>query len=211
MMLQKNPLIRFAGIPVTGTEIRGCFSDLSAPEKKIRALEKTGELIRLKRNLYIVNKELTGKETDVRLCANHLYGPSYVSLQWALRYYGMIPEQVFVLTSATIRRSRSFQTPMGRFSFMQVSPAYFPIGVESRTEGGVGFLMASREKALCDTILHEHFVPHQSMKALAAYLEEDLRLDMDILSELDAEIIRLCSRDGRKSQIFNNLIKLIKR
>lgn len=128
-MLQKNPLAQFAGVPVTGTEIRGCFAELAAPQKKVQALEKASELVRLKRNLYIVNKELTGKETDVRLCANHLYGPSYVSLQWALRYYGMIPEQVFLMILATTRRSRTFQTPVGRFGYMQVPPAYFPISM----------------------------------------------------------------------------------
>lgn len=210
-MLKKNPLIQFAGVPVTGAEIKTCFPNLASPEKKIQALERSGELIRLKRNLFIVSKHLTGKETDARLCANHLYGPSYVSLQWALRQYGMIPEQVFLMTSVTTKRSRSFKTPIGNFSYMQVPPAYFPIGVESKEEGGLRFLMASREKALCDTILQDNFVPRQSMKALAVYLEEDMRLDMDVLSELDTGIIEQCSRAGRKSQIFTNLIKLIRR
>ena len=209
-MFRKNPLIQFAGIPVSGAVIKTCFSDFASPEKKIQALEKSGELIRLKRNLFIINKELTGKETDVRLCANHLYGPSYVSLQWALCYYGMIPERVFEITSVTTKRSRTFETPLGIFSYMQVAPSYFPIGVESRENGGVGFLMATREKALCDTILQDNFVPHQSIKALNSYLEEDLRLDMDQLSQLDISIIELCSQNGRKSQIFNNLIKIIK-
>lgn len=72
-------------------------------------------------------------------------------------------------------------------------------------------MMASREKALCDTILQDNFVPRQSIKALAIYLEEDMRLDMDVLSELDTGIIEQCSRAGRKSQIFTNLIKLIRR
>lgn len=209
-MFKKNPLIQFAGIPVSGASIRSCFSDLAAPEKKVQALEKSGELIRLKRNLFIVNQELSGKETDVRLCANHIYGPSYVSFQWALRYYGMIPEQVFIMTSATTKRSRSFETPVGNFSYVQVPAAYFPIGVESREENGVGFLMATREKALCDTILLDNFVPHQSARSLKVYLEEDMRLDMDILSLLDVTIIEQCSCVGRKSQIFKNLIKLIK-
>ena len=171
---------------------------------------KSGELIRLKRNLFIINKELTGKETDARLCANHIYGPSYVSFQWALRHYGMIPEQVFLMTSATTKRTRSFETPLGNFSYVQVPASYFPIGVECREEQGVSFLMATREKALCDTILLDNFVPRQSIKSLATYLEEDLRLDMDILTELDTDIIEQCSRIGRKEQTFKNLIKIIK-
>lgn len=202
--------MQFAGIPVSGATIRSCFPDLASPEKKVQALEKSGELIRLKRNLFVVNQELTGKETDVRLCANHIYGPSYVSFQWALRYYSMIPEQVFLMTSATTKRSRSFETPIGNFSYVQVPASYFPIGVECRKEQGVSFLMATREKALCDTILLDNFVPRQSIKSLATYLEEDIRVDMDILTELDTDIIEQCSHIGRKAQIIKNLIKIIK-
>lgn len=94
---------------------------------------------------------------------------------------------------------------------MHVPASYFPIGVNSIEEDGVGFLIASREKALCDTILYDSFVPHKSVKALGIYLEEDMRLDMDTLYELDTNIIRKCAETGRKSQIFYNLIKLIKR
>lgn len=208
-MFKKNPLIQFAGVPVSGAEIKTCFPDLSSPEKKVQALEKSGELIRLKRNLFIVNPELAGKDTDARLCANHLYGPSYVSLQWALRYYGLIPEQVFMMTSVTTKRSRSFRTPLGTFSYMQVPSGYFPIGIDGVEENGVQFLMASPEKALCDTILQDNFVPHQSVKALTAYLEEDLRLDMEMLQKFDARIIRECMDTGRKAQIFSNLIKIV--
>ncbi|MBR3745013.1 MAG: hypothetical protein IKN31_07950 [Bacteroidales bacterium] len=209
-MYKKNPLLQFAGIPVTGADIKSCFLHLASPEKKIQSLEKSGELIRLKRNLFIVNHELTGKWTDERLCANHIYGPSYVSFQWALRYYGMIPERVYLVTSATTKRTRFFETPIGNFSYVQVPVSYFPIGVESHEEQGVSFLMASREKALCDTILLDNFVPGQSMKSLGIYLEEDMRLDMDVLPELDTEIIEQCVQAGRKTQIFKNLIKLIK-
>ncbi len=209
-MLKRDPLMQFAGIPVSGAAVRSCFPDLASPEKKVQALEKSGELIRLKRNLFIVNQELTGKKTDVRLCANHIYGPSYVSFQWALRYYGMIPEQVFMMTSATTKRTRSFETPIGIFNYVQVPASYLSIGVECKEEQGISFLMATREKALCDTILLDNFVPRQSIKSLAAYLEEDIRLDMDILTELDFKIIEQCSRIGRKSLIFQNLIKIIK-
>lgn len=207
----RNPLIQFAGVPVSTSDVKTCFPGIAFPDKKIQALEKQGELIRLKRNLYIVNKELSGKETDVRLCANHIYGPSYVSVQWAMRYYGMIPEQVFQMTSVTTKRSRSFRTPIGEFSYMQVPDKYFPIGIELVEESGVSFLMASREKALCDTILYDSYVPPQSLTALATYLEEDMRLDMDILKELDKEIILECAKAGCKSQILTNLVKLIER
>ena len=208
--MTKNPLLQFAGVPVTGVDLKSCYPQLSSPEKKILAMEQRGELIRLKRNLYIVSDELCGRVTLPALCANHLYGPSYVSLQWALRYYGMIPERVYLMTSVTVKRSRCFDTPIGSFSYMQVPFNYFPIGVETVQEDGVCFLMASREKALCDTILHDRFVPSQSVKSLLVYLEEDMRLDMDILTELNVEIINTLADAGRKTQVLHNLIKIIR-
>lgn len=209
-MLSQNRLIQFAGVPISGNAVSSCYTSLKSPTKKIQALEQGGELVRLKRNLFIVNPELSGKETDVRLCANHLYGPSYVSLQWALRYYGLIPERVYLVTSTTIKRSRQFETPIGNFCYYHVPISYFPIGVESIEDGGVCFLMASREKALCDTILHDSFVPNQSVRALSIYLEEDLRFDMDELVKFDTDIIEQCSKIGRKTQALQNLIKIIK-
>lgn len=207
----KNPLQQFGQVPIqTGTLI-SCFLDLSAPEKKIHALEKSGELIRLKRGLYVVHELVSGKPIDSRLCANHLYGPSYVSLQWALRFYGLIPERVFLMTSVTTKRTRGFDTPIGSFSYMQVPKAYFPVGVRMEESNGCCSLIATPEKALCDTILSDNYVPEQSITRLEEYLEEDIRFDTDALKEFNTSIIEECAKTGRKTTILNNLIKIIKR
>lgn len=209
--MRRHPLLQFAGIPITAADIRLAYPELASPEKKILSLEKNGELIRLKRDLYIVSEELTGQEVDARLCANHLYGPSYISMQWALRYYGMIPEQVYGISSITTKRSHNFSTPIGYFCYKQVPQNYFPIGIESTTENNISFLIARPEKALCDTILFEQYVPSKSQKALYTYLEEDLRLDMDTFAEMDTEIFLQCANAGKKTQIFNNLIKILQK
>ncbi len=209
-MYTRNPLLQFAGVPVPGMDICTCFPANAAPEKKLQLLERKGEVIRLRRDCYIVNQDLSGKETNVGLCANHIYGPSYVSLQWALREYGLIPERVHLITSAALKRTRLFKTPIGNFMYLHVPYAYFPIGVNSIEASGVFYLMASPEKALCDTILYDKFVPRQSVKSLRTYLEEDMRFDMDMLPELNPEIIDECAKTGPKSQIFSNLLKLIK-
>lgn len=209
--MSRHPLLQFAGIPINAADIRLAYPKLKSPEKKILALEKSGELIRLKRDLYIVSSDLCGKATDARLCANHIYGPSYISMQWALRYYGLIPEQVFGITSITTKRSQAFATPIGGFYYKQVAPQYFPVGTMSTIENGIGFLIASPEKALCDTILFDQYVPNQSLKALYTYLEEDLRLDMDEFAQMDAAIFAQCAATGRKAQIFSNLAKLLKK
>ena len=114
------------------------------------------------------------------------------------------------MTSMTTKRTRIFENSLGRFTYQQVKPDYFSIGINSVTEDGVTFLIASREKALCDMIIHDSYIPQQSVKGLWQYLEEDLRFDIDELSTFDVSIIEACTKMGRKESILNNLIKIIK-
>ena len=209
--MKKNPLLQYGNVPVPGKMIESCYHQLGAPSKKIQSLEKEGDLIRLKRGLYVVNPEISGKPISAPLCANHIYGPSYVSLRWALRWYGLIPEQVHRMTSTTIKRSRSFETPIGFFDYYQVKPSYFSIGLRIVQEEGVSFIMATPEKALCDFILFDSYLPNRSVKRLMQYLEEDLRFDMDELADFDVKIIESCAVQGGKKSILNNLIKIIQR
>ena len=209
--MKQNPLQKFGNVPVQTGTIATCFDNLSSPIEKIRTLEKDGQLIRLKRGLYVVNSEISGKPINACLCANHIYGPSYVSQQWALRWYGLIPEQVYMMTSVTTKHTRMFENSLGRFTYEQVKPAYFAIGINRAEEDGISFLMASREKALCDMILHNSYVPQQSIKGLWQYLEEDIRFDVDELASFDVSIIEACAKLGRKENILNNLIKILKR
>ena len=208
--MTRNPLIELGKIPVQSSTLAAVFEQWASPCEKILRLERDGQLIRLKRGLYVVSPKINGLEVDMRLCANHIYGPSYVSLQWALSWYGMIPERVMVLTSVTTKHTRTFKNSLGTFSYRQVSKAYFPIGVHEVEQDGIVCLMATPEKALCDTILDNGYIPSQSVTALRVYLEEDLRLDMDVLQSLDTNLIEQCAGMGKKEQILNNLIKLIK-
>ena len=209
--MKVNVLAKLGNVPVQTGTIASCFDNLSSPSEKIRALERDGRLIRLKRGLYVVSEEVSGKPVSACLCANHIYGPSYVSQQWALRWYGLIPERVYTMTSVTTKRSKMFENSLGRFTYEQVKPEYFAIGINNIKEDGVSFLMASREKALCDMILHDSYLPPQSMKGLWQYLEEDIRFDVDELATLDISIIEDCAQFGRKENILNNLIKILKR
>ena len=209
--MKPNPLVKMGNVPVQAGTIAACFDYLASPSEKIRALEKDGQLIRLKRGLYVVSSEVSGKPINACLCANHIYGPSYVSQQWALRWYGLIPERVYTMTSVTTKRTRVFENTLGRFTYEQVKPEYFAIGINNIDEDGVTFLIASREKALCDMILHNSYLPSQSVKGLWQYLEEDIRFDMDELAAFDVDIIEACAKLGRKENILNNLIKILKR
>lgn len=174
-------------------------------------MERSGEIIRLKRGLYVVDGSDFGFPPSMPICSNHIYGPSYVSLQWALSYYGLIPERVYSMTAVTVKRSRDFSNKLGRFTYMQVPEKYFHIGISTAMNDGANFLIATREKALCDMILADPYVPNLSIIALKRYLEEDLRLDTDELEHFDTEIIRQCAECGRKKSTLTNLIKIIER
>ena len=180
-----------------------------SPAAKLSALEKNGDIIRLKRGLYVLNGGALGYPISAPICAQHIYGPSYLSMQWALSYYGLIPEQTYVYTSMTTKRTRLFDTPLGRYSYHQVASDYYPIGITMQTIDNWTCLVASPEKALADTILMDMYVPYNSRKALATYLEEDLRMDMGAVMRMDTSILQSCAQSGRKQQTLNNLIHII--
>jgi len=207
--MKQNPLLQFGNIPILSGTIANSFGHLTAPAKKIEALEHDGQLIRLKRGLYVVSEEVSGKPVVAGLCANHIYGPSYVSKHWALRWYGLIPERVYTMTSMTTKHTRTFENALGLFTYDHVRPDYFAIGIRSIEDNEVNFLMASKEKALCDFILWDKQVPPKSLKALWQYLEEDIRFDVDELASFDTTIIEACATLGQKSNILSNLIKII--
>ena len=178
--------------------------------EKARRLESSGVIIRLKQGLYVASPQETGKALNRNLIANHLYGPSYVSLRTALRHYGLIPEHVYLTESLTTKHSRNFATPVGNFDFNNCSSAYFPFGVRTEAEDGVNYLIASPEKALCDLINYSKKVNLRFMKDVAAYLEEDIRFDMEALASFDISILERCAPYSRKTQSINILIKYIK-
>ena len=85
-------LKEIGAIPITTSIIESLYPELKSTDKKVIWLEKNGYIIRLKRGLYVVNPEHSGKTLSNELIANHLYAPSYISMSTALRYYGLIPE-----------------------------------------------------------------------------------------------------------------------
>ena len=127
-----------------------------------RAL-KSGEVMRVHRGLYCLAAKYLRRKPDPLALAQRIYGPSYISLETALSYHEWIPEAVYAITSASIDRSREFDTPIGHFSFTRVPQKVFYTEV-TRVEKGSGsknepdfyasetFLMASPLKALADYV-----------------------------------------------------------
>ena len=80
-------LKQFGIVPIGVGILETLFTPYKHPQKKITKLEQKGSLIRLKKGLYVVSPTVSERLLSVELIANHLYGPSYVSMQTALRHY----------------------------------------------------------------------------------------------------------------------------
>ena len=207
----KIELSEIGTIPVTTSIIESLYPELKSANKKVTWLEKQGFIIRLKRGLYVANPKHSGKTLSSELIANHLYTPSYISMSTALRYYGLIPEAVYVHQSMTVKHPRSFQTPVGNYDYKYISRKSFPIGVRSMNKGDYAFLIASPEKALCDLIANSSKVILRYMKDVEAYLEQDIRMDMDEFYNMDANIFEEYINVGKKADSISTLLKFLRR
>ncbi len=204
-------LKQLGNIPVNYALLGSLFSGYKSPRNKIANLENEGLLIRLKRGLYVVSPDVSGKLLSTELMANHIYGPSYISMESALRYYGLIPESVHVVRSMMTKRSRVFENSISRFDYIACSEEYYPIGINQKIGDEYSFLIASPEKALCDLIAFTPEVRPRFMNALLVYLKENIRLDMEAFYKMDATIFRECAEVGKKKNELKNMIKLLQR
>ena len=205
-----NKLEQIGIIPVDYAVLRSLYSDYSFPRNKIANLEQEGKLIRLKRGMYVVSPDISKHLLSTEIIANHIYGPSYISMESALRYYGLIPEQVYTVRSMTTNRSKKFENSIGIFEYITVDAKYYSIGITQQViEDRYTFLIALPEKALCDMIITTPRLRIQSEKALKAYLEVDLRFDMSALKNLSADIVEECIKKGKKKEILRLLLKIL--
>jgi hypothetical protein len=165
------------------------FAHYANPRAKITHLVRQGELLRLKRGLYVRAQCADDPVTRCR-AANRMYGPSYVSFAWALRWYGLIPEHAAHITSATLGKGRKkrYDTPTGSFFYQDVPAAAYPHGITLMGETPGRFLIACPEKALCDELYRIAGI--RSIQGVEALLFEDLRLDLDEFRQLDLKVLR---------------------
>lgn len=206
-----NVLETLGVIPVSNSVLSSLFPETKNRNKKISRLEQSGDIIRLKRGLYVVSPRITGKPLSVELMANHIYPVSYVSCYSALRYYGLIPDQVFVTQSMTTKHSRTFINEFGRFEYIHISQAAFPIGVTQESNEEYSFLIATPEKALCDLITTQSMLNLRYLDEAYKYLSEDLRLNMEAFFEMRVEIFKQFAAAGKKSSSIKTIIKLIEK
>ena len=207
--MMEDSLSQAGNIPFTTSVLASFYPKTRQINDKARRLEQEGRIIRLKRGLFVRSAD-DGAVIIPFLIANHLYGPSYVSMHTALRHYGLIPERVYLTQSMTIKHSRSFDTPIGRFSYYSCPTNYFPIGIQQESQEGVTYLVATPEKALCDLIIKSPGMNATTVNSLRSWLADDLRFDMEAFNQFNINIIERCALQApAKNNVLSILIKLI--
>ena len=196
--------------PISRHLILELLSDYQSPNDKISELLKSKELISIRRGLYITGTKMDLPTPEPFLIANHLRGPSYVSLESALSYWNMIPERAYEISSVTIKTSKLYKTPVGRFSYQQLKTPYYSYGIKNiEYSPKQTMLVASPEKALCDKVVLTPKIYLRSIKQTREFLMEDLRMDSEILKTLDTKIIELWVKNAPKKSSLKMLIKTL--
>jgi hypothetical protein len=204
-------LKRFGNLPVPFGALREQYRDYSAPAKKIAQLCSQGLLVRVKRGLYVVSEQIIEAKPSGYLLANHIYGPSYVSLETAMEFYEMIPEAVYSFESMTTGHLKEYLTPYGRFHYHRLPKDYFFLGVRmENTADKHRFLIASPEKALCDHFVNTKGLQVRSRSSMLSYLLDFMRIDDDVLVKLDVALIHECSLVGPKKETLRILEEAIR-
>jgi len=160
------------------------------PLIKINTMVKKGDLLQLKRGVYAFNSDYRDYPLNLIAVANLLHKPSYVSFEYALSYYGLIPERVYVITSATSYKSWDYSTEIGTFSYIKVASKVYSLGLEwkyDKRDGGC--LIATPEKALCDTMYKDKRAKNLEKNEIFDYLENDLRIEWSELKKLDTALM----------------------
>lgn len=177
---------------------------------KIENLKQKGIIKSVKKGLYIhtstINKNIISKE----LVSNNLLdSPSYISLDYALYFHGLIPETVHEITAVTTKRSKNFRTDFGTFSYKHIKKDLFAVGINIESSKNGNFLIASKEKALCDKVYFTKDVKLTSKHSIVEFIENDLRIDIDELVNFNTEIIIKYYEisKSKKIKILLNLIK----
>lgn len=173
------------------------YENLVNKNTKLSRDSKNGKLIKIKNGLYETNPNV-----PPYYLANAIYGPSYISFDYALSYYGLIPEKVQVVTSATFNKKKTkyYKTPLGNFTYRDVPSNVYPFEINLIEENGYTFQIATKEKALCDKLYT--LSPINNLKELEILLFKDLRIDRDEFNKLDKEMIEKLSKMYHSTNVY---------
>ena len=185
-MNDRMDLSKYSDQPISSQVLLGLIRGYRRPYDKIMEMVNQGILVQLRRGLYMMSPLVSSITPEPFLIANHLYGPSYISLESALFHWGLIPERVYEISSVTPKISKRFMAQNTVYSYTHLPIAYYPMGIQSLslTETQT-VLIAGPEKALCDKVITTAGINLRSKQQTMAFLVEDLRIEEYQLRELN--------------------------
>jgi len=193
---------------ITDQEISVILGPESTPEAKANLtmrLVKKGELIRLRRGLFILAKEYQRYPINTFEIADLLYHPSYIGLHSALRFHNAIPEAVYSTTCITTNRGKEIATPLGHFSYKYVNKKIFRAGLLRENSRNGSFLISSLEKTILDFL----YIYERDWVGLDSLLK-DIRLDEEVAEILNTQDLKTLAPIYNSKRISNFASQLIK-
>ena len=190
---------------LTTAMLKNKYKDYANPLDKIKRDTDKGFLIRLNRGIY---------ETDANvnpyMLASVILSPSYISFDYALRYYGLIPEKVISITCASLgqRKNKVFINKLGRYEYSDIPVSAFSEGTTYIEEKNYAVRIASKEKAICDSLCKWRVV--HNISELKELLFIDKRIDSDEFENCDFKLMLRLAKLYNKTNL-ELLIRLIRK
>ena len=190
---------------LTIQQLKENYKNFVDAKGKIKRDVRDGKLFPLVRGLYETNSNVEGFKL-----AQFIYGPSYLSFDYALYRYGLIPEAVYnTFTCASFNKNKikTYTNYFGTFIYRDVPKTVFRLGIIVKQEDNYVYQIATPEKALCDKLYITS--PIKNLKSLKELLFADLRIDEDSFKKLNKQDI-LSLAPLYHSANLNLLVKYLK-
>jgi len=201
----KSNIIVFEGanMIISTSILKNKYHGYSNPLDKIKRDTDKGILIRLNRGLYE-----TDKNVNPCFLASSILSPSYLSFDWALSHYGLIPEKVVSITSASLnmKKNKTFNNKFGIYEYSDIPPAAFSEGLTYFDNGSYSVKIATKEKAICDSLCKWRVI--NSVRELKELLFVDKRIDEEEFFTCDFKLMTRLAALYNKTNL-EILIKLI--
>lgn len=173
--------------------LKSVLSGYKNPRVKINDMLQKKEVIRVKKGLYILGELYSKNHCYRETLSNLIYGPSYISLEYALSFYGMIPERTETVTAITSKRNKIYNTPVGCFIYRYIRADLYSDGITiTSLDDKHNIIIAAREKVIADILYFAD--KFKTVSELESYLFENLRLDENELSKLKKNNIRFLAK-----------------
>ena len=136
----------------------------------------------------------TDQNVSAYLLAGSIYGPSYISFEYAMSFYGLIPEKVTTVTCATFdkKKKKEYKTDFGVFTYRDIPLLAYPEEILLKEQDNYSYQIATPEKALCDKLYT--LSPLNNYSNLENMLFTDLRIDEEEFNKLDVNKINCLSQ-----------------